>query len=345
MFLDKSWLEPPKVFISSTVHDEVGIYRRSIIDELTNMGIHGVEFQDNNFPYGNDSTTNVINETIEAVHTADVFIMLIGKKYGHITGDGKSVVHREYEEALKYNLTIFVFIENKVWSDFNRNLIGNDYYIENEDHRKFIEQVSVNKIWTFNNADECIQHIRSQFSNHLGGLFRFSRRSTWLWGEYKTRGVESNAKEIWIITPNFYWDFVDQDFRNIVIDNVIRGCVYRYIYLANDSNNRKVKEMLRFYTALFKERSIDVRFVLERNYFLPVKEDDFVWSSEQILFDPFDLEEAAIMVDIMDVKDKSLKYNIAYGHEKRVNFRRQFMSVWNKYTEKGEDKIDENKYK
>jgi len=344
MFLDKKLLEPPKIFISSTVLDDSGIYRKNITEALTSMGMHIVEFQDSHFPYANDSSTNVISETIEAVHASDVFLILIGKKYGHICEDGKSVIHHEYEEALEFNLPIFIFIEDKVWSDYNRNLIGGDNYIENEKHRDFIKQVSVNKIFSFSDEKQCVEHIKAQFNNHLGGLFRFSRQATWLWGEYKTRGVESNAKEIWIITPDFYWDFSDVDFRNIVVNNVIRGCVYRYIYLDNETNRRNVGEMLRSYKLLFKKKGIGEEFVLKRSYFVAIKEDDFVWSSEQILFDPFGLNESAIMVDIMDIKDKSLKYNIAYGRQKRVTFRRQFILIWNKNTEKEEDKIDINNY-
>ena len=97
--------------------------------------------------------------------------------------------------------------------------------------------------------------------------------------------------------------------------------------------------MLRGYKLLFKEKGINESLISERNHFLEVPEDDFVWSSEQILFNPFSLNEAAIMVDIMDVKDKSLKYNIAYGREKRVKFREQFISIWNKKA-KEEEKID-----
>jgi len=343
MFLDRKLLDSPKIFISSTVLDETGIYRKSIIDELTKMGMNNLDFQDNNFPYLNDNETNVINETIESVHAADVFLLLIGKKYGHILKDGKSVIHHEYEEAIKYRLTTFAFIEKAVWNDYQRNLVGDGRNVENEKHNNFIKQVAENKIWDFDDANKCVEHIKSQFNNHLGGFFRFSRQATWLWNEYKTREIESNAKEVWIITPDFYWDYIDKDFREIVTKNIERGCIYRYIYLNNRDNKDKVNEMLRQYKLMFRDKGIDEKFILERNYFLPIPEDDFVWSSEQILFNPFDLKEDAIMVDIMDVKDKSLKYNIAYGTSKRVNFRRQFVSIWNKHSEE-KDKIDVSKY-
>ena len=134
MFLDKKWLETPKVFTSSTVNDESGIYRKNISEELEKIGLHIVSFQGNSFPYGNDGSVNVIDETIEAVHTADVFLMLIGKSYGHVLSDGKSVIHHEHEEAIKYKLPTFVFIETKTWSDFNRRLIGTSHYVESENH-------------------------------------------------------------------------------------------------------------------------------------------------------------------------------------------------------------------
>jgi hypothetical protein len=344
MFWDKNWLEPPKVFISSTVHDRTGAYRIEIAAELEKMGMHIVEFKDNKFPYGYDNTTDIIKETIEAVHTADVFLLIIGKKYGQILDDGKSVVHHEYEEAVKNNMATFVFVEKKVWDDYDKNLIGGKHNVENESHKNFIKQVSVNKIRNFSNVGDCIEHIKKQFNNHLGSLFRFSRWSTWLWGGHRTKEFESNAKELWIITPDFYWDFTDKDFKDIVVKNVKRGCVYRYIYLDNDRNKRRVKEMIRSYKLLFRENGIDEEMVSKTTYFLPIQDADFVWSCEQILFNPFGLKEAAIMVDIMEGKEKSPKYNIAYGSEKRLNFRRQFMFFWNKHTVKEEDKIDESKY-
>jgi len=202
--------------------------------------------------------------------------------------------------------------------------------------------VSVNQILNFDSDKKCIEHIKNQFNNHLGGLFRFSRQANWLWSEYKTRSIESSANEIWIITPAFYWDFSDEDFRSIVTNNVTRGG-YRYIYCDTDTNKKRMEEMLRSYKMLFSKKEIEEKLVEERNYFLAIPEDDFVWSSEQILFNPFGLNEAAIMVDIMDAKDKSLKFNIAFGREKRVNFRRQLVSTWNKHAKK-ECRIDVNNY-
>ena len=163
--------------------------------------------------------------------------------------------------------------------------------------------------------------------NHLGGLFAFSKRATWLWNENVTRGIERSANEVWIVTPDFYWDFDDAEFRDIVTENIIRrGTVYRYIYRSEGETDTKSHEMHRVYALLMQKEAKPAGELKNRLQFLPVTVLDFMWPSEQILFNPFQLEERAILVDAMDVKDKTRKFNIEFGRRKRLLFRSQFIS-------------------
>lgn len=50
------------------------------------------------------------------------------------------------------------------------------------------------------------------------------------------------------------------------------------------------------------------------------------------------------MVDVMDVRDRTLKFNIEFGHGKRVVFRNQFINYWNTNTKDTDKKIDVHKY-
>ena len=338
MFLDVSWLNAPRVFISSTMDDPSRQYRRAIIKSLSEMGLTAIEFQDDKFPYSMEATKDVINETLQAVRATDVFLLIVGKRYGYVY-EGKSVVHLEYLEALSAEIPVFSFVDERVWSDFRRDIKASEY-IESEQHFGFLKNISNHKVLAFRDADECISHIKSQLNNFLGGCLRFSRRATWLWNEFTTRNVERDSAEIWIVTPDFYWDFDDSEFRDIVTANVIgRGCKYRYIFKGTESNIERVNEMYRVYGMLLKQNNTTDGHLDELVKFLPVKPQDFFWSSEQILFNPFTLKESAIMVDIMDVRDKTLKFNIEYGRHKRVEFRKQFISYWNRFC-KPEDVIN-----
>ena len=53
MFLDVTWLEIPKLFISSTMDENTKTDRESIIEDLKKENYDIIEFQCYNFPYDN----------------------------------------------------------------------------------------------------------------------------------------------------------------------------------------------------------------------------------------------------------------------------------------------------
>ena len=116
------------------------------------------------------------------------------------------------------------------------------------------------------------------------------------------------ANEIWIVTPNFFWDYQDPEFREIVFDNVAkRKARYLYLYRKSTDNEFRITEMIRDYASELGESW--QKFV----HYLPIEDQDFVWCTEQILFDPFVAgKERGIIVDIMDERNKFMKYNIEW---------------------------------
>lgn len=190
-----------------------------------------------------------------------------------------------------------------------------------------------------------MNYIKEQFLNLLGGVLKFSSQSQWLWNENTTRRIEKSAKEIWIITPDFLWDFDDKEFHAIVMNNVIdRDCKYKYIYKNSENNNLKRDEMLRLCKMYFNKKGKNILDLNNQVQFLPVNSSDFNWSTEQILFNPFSVNEMAIAVDIMDVRDRTLKFNIEFGLNKRIGFRKQFIDFWNSNINNKNNKIDISNY-
>ena len=344
MFLDVTWLEKPKIFISSTLDKNTDVIRKEMIDSLDERGYDVLAFETNSFPYANDNSSNVIEETINAVAKANLFVLIVDENIGTVIDD-KSVIQSEYLRAKEIGLPTYVFVQKDVWKDYRDGRIGPNCYIKSDEHFEFIKTISEYKIAEYKSPKDCVEHLSRQLLNFLGGSLRFSTKASWLWNENHTRSVEKRAREVWIITPDFMWDFTDAEFRNIVIKNVTeRRCVYKYIFLASKENISKKDEMLRYYSKVFAEKSIGLNELEDQIQFLPVRPDRFYWSSEQIIFNPFALDESAILVDVMDVRDRTLKFNIEFGFGKRKVFRDQFINYWNSNTKEPDKKIDIHKY-
>ena len=344
MFLDVTWLERPKLFISSTMDKMTKTTRKEMISKLEERGYEVVAFESDDFPYANDTSTNVIEETINAVATANLFVLIVDENYGTIV-DNQSVIHKEYQRAKELRLPIFVFIQRDVWDCYKNKKVGSDGLIKSTEHYEFIQELAEYKLSDYETATDCFEHIKKQLLKFLGGTLKFSAKANWLWNENYTRGIEKKAKEIWIITPDFLWDYDDEQFREIVVRNITeRGCNYRYIYRDSSDNREKRNEMERYYKQAFLEQGKDIQKLNEQVQFLPVQPDEFYWACEQIIFDPLTSSERAIMVDVMDVRDRTLKFNIEIGRGKRVVFRNQFIGYWNNSPINQKNKIDLTRY-
>lgn len=344
MFLDVTWLEKPKLFISSTMDKSTKATRKEMISKLEERGYEVIAFESDDFPYTNDASTNVIEETINAVATANLFVLIVDENYGTIV-DEQSVVHKEYQRAIELRIPIFVFIQSEVWNCYKNKKVGSEELIKSPEHYKFIQELAEYKLSEYETPTDCFTHIEKQLLKFLGGTLKFSAKANWLWNENYTRGIEKNASEVWIITPDFLWDYDDEQFRSIVVRNITeRGCNYKYIYRNSSDNIEKRNEMERYYKQAFLEQKKDIQQLNEQVQFLPVQPDEFYWACEQIIFNPLASTERAIMVDVMDVRDRTLKFNIEIGRGKRVVFRNQFISYWNKFQRDEKRKINVTKY-
>lgn len=329
MFLNPTWLRKPKIFVSSTMEDKNNIYRQKIIKNMKDMGFDILDFQDSNFPHSIDSSSEVIQDSINAVKAADIFILLIGQRYGTIYREQKSVIHCEYEEAIANNIPLLILIQSNVWRDALSKRQQSEYF-ENEKHFQFIKELSKHRMHPFQDDEECVSHIKTIFNNYLGGFFYFAKLADWLWDKDKTIEAECSSSEIWIITPDFYYDFSEPEKFEKVKHNVVdRKCMYRYIYKSTQQNEDRITEMKRVYGLSMEKRGADPKILDDLLYYLPVSNQNFVWATEQIIFNPFRLSESAITVDIMGSRDKTTRFNIEFSREKRIEFRGQFITYWN----------------
>lgn len=96
-----------KVFVSSTSHD-LREERNTVRDSLSRMGLGfiGMEI------FGS-SPMSPLEECIQKVTEADIFILIIAHRYGTITKNGMSYSESEYEAALNKRIPCFIYFKDE----------------------------------------------------------------------------------------------------------------------------------------------------------------------------------------------------------------------------------------
>ena len=102
----------PSVFISSTCFD-LGQVRVDLNQFLDSLGLNPVLSEFNSFPVNPDYDT--IKNCREAVKShSDIFILIVGSRYGNSTDNGKSITNLEYIEAKAKRIPIYIFVAKHV---------------------------------------------------------------------------------------------------------------------------------------------------------------------------------------------------------------------------------------
>lgn len=103
----------PAVFVSSTCYD-LSQVRSDLKDFIENhLGFDAVLSEYDSFPL--DPNISAIENCVRAVkERADIFVLVVGGKYGHITDSGKSVTNLEYINAKAKGIPIYTFVEKRI---------------------------------------------------------------------------------------------------------------------------------------------------------------------------------------------------------------------------------------
>ena len=97
---------PPNVFLSSTMYDlsELRVQLRQFIDGL---GWRAVMSEHDSFPIDPNQTT-VENSRRNVREKADVFVMVVGARYGSVDAEAdKSVTNLEFVEARARGVPVY----------------------------------------------------------------------------------------------------------------------------------------------------------------------------------------------------------------------------------------------
>ena len=332
----ESDLDPPKVFISSTFEDRLVEIRAQLRKALIAAEFRPVMSELDSFSSMGD---RVYEDTIAAVRGCQLFVLLIGHRYGSRHPQlGKSITHLEYLAARDAGMRILVYVDDSLWQIFQDRHKGvGDALVasapEREDVFAFLEQVAEKdncRCVAFKHSDEILSSLRHQSANLLGAYLRFQAKAVgWIWTERYTHGVEKNAKVVWVLTPDFYWDYADTEFNQLVRANVAtRGTKYFYLYKQDDDSKSRIREMMAEYDELIGQTWKDSVF------FAGIPESQFFWCAEQVLYNPGDpSSERGIFVDTMSGRNKEHKFDVELGRDRRAQFRHHFQRLWSLYSD------------
>lgn len=157
------------IFISSTCYD-LSQLRTDLFDFVTNVGHHPIISEAENFPVNPRKKTH--ENCIDAVRdNADIFILIVGNRYGSILENGKSITNNEFLAAKEKGIPIFIFIDKKTLNalDFWKSNKEADFssIVDNKQIFNFIESArDSDKFWVFGfeKAQEIVSTLKIQFS-------------------------------------------------------------------------------------------------------------------------------------------------------------------------------------
>lgn len=160
----------PTVFISSTFYDlkQIGDDLKSIIEK--DLGLEALLSEYDSFPL--DPSIGTVDNCLRAVQErADIFVLIVGARYGSITENGKSVTNLEYLRAKEKGVPIYVFIDKRImhsislWRD--NPSMNFSSTVDTPELFSFVDKLmSIDNVWIheFELANEISERIKNQFS-------------------------------------------------------------------------------------------------------------------------------------------------------------------------------------
>jgi len=186
----------PQIFISSTYVDLKEV-RESLKTFIDQYGFTPILFEKGGISF--DSSKENEKNSCEAVKKSDLYILIIGGRYGDISIEEKkykrskmakynSITRNEYKTAIESNLPMHIFIDSNVHTEYNiwktnkgkKNRIKLAY-VDNENLFDLIDDIYNPKtqiqqyVKTFANANDITDWLKLQWASHFQNFLEIQR--------------------------------------------------------------------------------------------------------------------------------------------------------------------------
>lgn len=164
---------PPAVFVSSTCYDLRQV-RADLKLFIESLGLEPVISEYDSFPI--DPNLTAVENCLRTVEAkADLFVLVVGGRYGAPQEQGKSVTNMEYLRARAKGIPIYVFIEKSVLNAVSLWKANPDAdfssVVDSTNVFEFIKQLrETDSIWT--HSFEVAQEITNALRIQLAYLFQ-----------------------------------------------------------------------------------------------------------------------------------------------------------------------------
>ena len=160
----------PVVFVSSTCYD-LSQVREDLKDFISDdYGFEPMLSEFNSFPI--DPCIGTFENCLSNVDNyADIFVLVVGNRYGYVTESGKSITNLEYLHAKAKGIPIFVFVSKQMYNTlplWRANKNGDfSSVVDNIKIFEFVSDIydeAHQWIYTFDNVRDIKKTLKNQFS-------------------------------------------------------------------------------------------------------------------------------------------------------------------------------------
>lgn len=217
----------PTIFVSSTCYDLSQI-RKDIKDFIEDqLGFESKLSEYDSFPI--DSNLKAVENCIQVVKNfADIFVLIVGGRYGQITENEKSVTNLEYNCAKAKGIPIYIFVATNIinmipiWRD---NPSGNFHSIVDTTKLfEFVETLrNVDKMWVnkYDSAQEIISALREQIAYLFSDCLYLKKQTQSLILTSKLLSLRGEALKLALEKPQL-WEYrlFGMILKNGLIENI-----------------------------------------------------------------------------------------------------------------------------
>jgi len=167
----------PNVFVSSTIRD-LNYLREAVRETLMDLAYHPVMSDFGEVGYMHPATA--ASSCYRSVEQCQIFVLIIGRRYGSVADDGISVTHREFKTAQEHGIPTITFVEpqvltyKEVYDASPDNPMWENFPHMDHPHRTFslLAEVAAsptyNAIIPFNDVSDAKRKLKLQIADFVG---------------------------------------------------------------------------------------------------------------------------------------------------------------------------------